>query len=112
MKTFSHSLPQSFVYIDIWFWIFCFTQIHQIFCSTKITDVDGKEYNWPLPTAKFEFNYPNAIGFRYEAEEVRKAIRAGKKEHESVPLANSLAIARVQDELRRQLGVYYEGHDD
>jgi len=86
--------------------------IHDIFCSTRITDIDGKEKNWPLPPAKYDFYYPNSCGFRYEAEEVRKAIRAGKKEHETVPHSDSLGIARVQDELRRQLGVFFENHDD
>jgi len=86
--------------------------IHQIFCSISVTDVDGKVHEWPLPSAKFDFHYPNSCGLRYEAEEIRKAIRAGKLEHENVPHTDSLGIARIQDELRRQLGVHYEGHDD
>jgi len=53
--------------------------INEIFCSTRIIDLDGKEKHWPLPTAKFDFHYPNSCGLRYEADEVRKAIRAGKK---------------------------------
>lgn len=65
-----------------------------------------------MPAAKYDFHYPNSCGLRYEADEIRKAIRAGKTEHENVPHSDSLGIAYVQDELRRQLGVHYEGHDD
>lgn len=87
-------------------------QILEIFCSTRIIDVDGKEKHWPLPPSEFDFHYPNSCGLRYEADAIQKAIRDGKKEHENVPHKDSLGIARVQDELRKQLGVRYEGHDD
>lgn len=48
---------------------------------------------------------------RYEAEEVRKCIRAGKKESEHVTHNESLAIARIEDEIRRQIGVKYPEDD-
>lgn len=80
-------------------------------CSTTITDVDGKEKEWPLPEAKHEFNYPNSCGLRYEADEVRKCIRAGKKECEYVNHNESLLIARTLDEIRKQIGVEYAADD-
>lgn len=47
----------------------------------------------------------------YEAEEVRKCIRAGKKESEHVTHNESLTIARIEDEIRKQIGVKYPEDD-
>lgn len=62
---------------------------------------------WPLPEAKLEFNYMNSCGLRYEADETRKCIRAGKTESEHVSHNESIIIARIEDEIRRQIGVKY-----
>lgn len=48
---------------------------------------------------------------RYEADEVRKCIRAGKKESEYVTHSDSLLIARLMDEIRKQIGVKYAQDD-
>lgn len=87
------------------------SQIKQIFCSTSIIDVDGTEKTWPLPPAKYDFYYPNSCGLKYEAEAIRECIRAGKIENENVTHEESLVIARIQDEIRRQIGVKYPKHD-
>lgn len=78
---------------------------------TAITDVDGSEKSWPFPTAKHDFNFPNGCGMRYEADEVRKCIRAGKKESDYVTHSDSLLIARLMDEIRKQIGVKYAQDD-
>lgn len=49
----------------------------------------------------------NSCGLIYEADEVRKCIRAGKNECDFVTHNDSLAIARIQDEIRKQVGVKY-----
>lgn len=85
--------------------------INQIFCSTSIIDVDGNEKSWPLPSAKYDFYYPNSCGLKYEAEAIRETIRAGKKENENIPHEESLIIARIQDEIRKQIGVKYPKYD-
>lgn len=82
-------------------------QIPIFWCPTTIVDVDGTEKTWPLPEAKYEFNFKNSCGLRYEAEEVRKCIRAGKKESENVTHNESLLIAHIEDEIRKQIGVKY-----
>lgn len=69
--------------------------------------MDGAKKSWPLPSTKHQFNYPNSCGLRYEADEVRKCIRAGKIESENVSHNESLAIARIQDEIRKQIGVKF-----
>ena len=80
-------------------------------CPPSIIDVDGSEKTWPLPQAKLEFNFINSSGLRYEAEEARKCIRAGKKESEHVTHNESLIIARIEDEIRKQIGVKYPEDD-
>lgn len=70
-------------------------------------DVDGKEKKWPLPEPALPAFYPNSTGFRYEADAVRRTIRAGKIECETVSHSDSLTIANIQDEIRRQIGVTY-----
>lgn len=74
---------------------------------TTIIDIDGSEKTWPLPSAKFEFNFINTCGLRYEADEVRRCIRAGKMESDNVTHNDSLIIAHIEDEIRKQIGVQY-----
>ncbi|XP_058449113.1 trans-1,2-dihydrobenzene-1,2-diol dehydrogenase-like [Malaya genurostris] len=81
--------------------------LHDFWCSTELTDIDGSRKEFPLPKARHYFNFPNSCGLRYEAEETRQCINAGKLESVSVPHSESLRIARIQDEIRRQIGVKF-----
>lgn len=65
------------------------------------------EKSWPLPEAKYAFNYMNSCGLRYEADEVRKCIRDDKIESDFVTHNESLLIAHIEDEIRKQIGVVY-----
>ncbi|KAG4070330.1 hypothetical protein HA402_006472 [Bradysia odoriphaga] len=85
--------------------------IPSFWCPTSLIDVDGSEKIWPLPKAKLEFNFTNSAGLRFEADEVRKCIRGGKTESEKVSQNASLAIARTEDEIRKQIGVKYSQDD-
>lgn len=88
-------------------------KIHQPFWSpTHLTDVDGKVLAWPYPNGKHEFIYPNSCGLRYEATEVRKCLRAGLLECETVSHKMSLEFHRIEDEIRRQLGVKYAADNE
>lgn len=49
----------------------------------------------------------NSCGLRYEADEVRKCIRDDKFESDFVTHNESLLIAHIEDEIRKQLGVVY-----
>lgn len=80
-------------------------------CPTTILDVDGTEKSWPLPKTKHKLTSTNISGLRYELDEVRKCIRAGKTESELVTNNESLIIARIEDEIRRQIGVKYAEDD-
>ena len=55
--------------------------------------------------------YKNGSGMMYEAEEVRRCITAGLLESPDVSHAESLIIARIEDELRRQVGCKYPEDD-
>lgn len=76
-------------------------------CPTSILDVDGTEKSWPLPKTKHKLTSTNISGLRYELDEVRKCIRAGKIESQFATHNESLAIARIEDDIRKQIGVKY-----
>lgn len=67
--------------------------------------MDGTVRSYPLPTPKVECILQNSAGLRYEAEETRRRILAGELESPSVSHHDSLAIAGVQDAIRKQIGV-------
>lgn len=80
-------------------------ELHDFWCPTEITDVNGNKMSWPLPKAKWDFVLLNSCGFRYEASEVKRCIDAGLLESPSVPHEESVRIAKIQDSLRAQVGV-------
>jgi predicted dehydrogenase len=46
-------------------------------------------------------------GFSHEAQEVMRCLRSGTPESDVMPLDETLAVARVMDELRAQWGLSY-----
>ncbi|WP_382307638.1 Gfo/Idh/MocA family protein [Herbiconiux sp. UC225_62] len=48
-------------------------------------------------------------GMQYEALEIERVIAAGEKESPLMPLTQSVAIMRVLDEVREQIGLHYPG---
>ncbi|MGD8168294.1 Gfo/Idh/MocA family protein [Herbiconiux sp. P16] len=48
-------------------------------------------------------------GMQYEALEIERVIAAGEKESPLMPLGQSVAIMRVLDEVREQIGLHYPG---
>lgn len=66
---------------------------------------------WPLPKTECDFNFPNSCGLRYEIDEVRKCLQSGKTECEYITHNDSLSIARIEDEIREQVGVKYAEDD-
>jgi dihydrodiol dehydrogenase / D-xylose 1-dehydrogenase (NADP) len=76
-----------------------------------LTDVDGSIKTWVLPKARYDFLLKNSSGLRFEAEEVRQRINLGMIESPSVTHEESLRIVRVQDKLRKLLGVHFPEDD-
>lgn len=82
--------------------------IPSFWAPTSLIDLDGQRKEWKLPKANHRFNFPNSCGLRYEAEEVRQCIENGLLESVSMTHEDSLRIAQIQDECRRQIGVIYD----
>ncbi|KAK5873677.1 hypothetical protein PBY51_018698 [Eleginops maclovinus] len=77
-----------------------------MWCPTLL-EVNGKETQYPLPEPYLPLNLINGTGMRYEAEEVRQCLLKGLKESAVVSHADSLLLAELEDEIRRQVGVVY-----
>lgn len=78
----------------------------RMWCPTSLV-VNGKETQYPLPEPYLPLNFINSTGMRYEAEEVRQCLLKGLKESSVMSHADSLLLAEVEDEIRRQVGVVY-----
>uniref|UniRef100_U5EL44 Trans-1,2-dihydrobenzene-1,2-diol dehydrogenase n=1 Tax=Corethrella appendiculata TaxID=1370023 RepID=U5EL44_9DIPT len=85
--------------------------LHDFWCPIKITNIDGNIKTYEIGKGKLDFKYQNSAGLRFEAEEVRQCVNAGKLEPSSVSHNDSLIIAKIQDELRKQIGVKYPEDD-
>ncbi|XP_028999305.1 trans-1,2-dihydrobenzene-1,2-diol dehydrogenase-like [Betta splendens] len=77
-----------------------------MWCPTSLV-VNGKETQYPLPEPCLPLNFTNSTGMRYEAEEVRQCLLKGLKQSAVMSHADSLLLAEVEDEIRRQVGVVY-----
>ncbi len=55
------------------------------------------------------FDQPMPRGLQHEAAEVARCVEAGLTQSERMPWEATLAVARVMDEVRRQVGVTYPG---
>lgn len=56
----------------------------------------------------FEFN---STGYRYEAEEVMRCVRAGQLESDILPLGFSRNLMELLDRIRLEAGIFYPRHD-
>lgn len=53
------------------------------------------------------FNYVGAQGLRFQAHAVQEAVEQGKTEHPEMTLSETLANARMFDQIRSQIGLTY-----
>ena len=72
-------------------------------CPTEIYLPNGDSVQRPLPSTMKETNYVHSAGLRYEAIACREQIMNGKTEHPLMTLENSLQIARIIEEARKQI---------
>ncbi|XP_029953529.1 trans-1,2-dihydrobenzene-1,2-diol dehydrogenase-like [Salarias fasciatus] len=77
-----------------------------MWCPT-ILEVNGKRTEYPLPQHGMPYNFDNAPGMSYEAEAVRQCLLKGLKECSVMSHADSVLLAEVEDEIRRQIGSVY-----
>lgn len=57
------------------------------------------------------YNFLGSQGFKFEAAAVQEAIAKGLTEHPEMPLSETLAMARVFDDIRAQIGLKYPWDD-
>ena len=82
-------------------------------CPTKLElpkgvyKKDSVSKEFPLPEPYLPTNFLNSTGLHYEAEEVYKCIKGGKKESSVMPLEQSLIVAEIAEEIMKQIGVIY-----
>ena len=57
--------------------------------------------------AKLDYNFPNSNNLAHEAQHVRECILAGKLESPLLSLDESLVIAEIMEDIRKQVGVVY-----
>lgn len=81
--------------------------MYDFWCSIRLKDVDGTEKTWKLPESNHKFNYYQSEGLAFEADEIRKVIRAGKLWSDKLTPQESLDIAYVEEEIRKQIGVRF-----
>lgn len=75
-------------------------------------DIDNTTKEFELPKHKLgKFEFHNSAGLRYEAEAMRQYIISGMLESDVVSHEESLRIARIEDEIRRQVGVKFPEDD-
>ncbi|XP_053612120.1 trans-1,2-dihydrobenzene-1,2-diol dehydrogenase-like [Plodia interpunctella] len=77
---------------------------------TKLTREDGKTEEFPLHGSR-EYNFENSAGLVYEALETVRCIQNGLTESPRMSHKESLLLAKLEDEVRRQLGVHFDVDD-
>lgn len=76
-------------------------------CAQKVI-LNGTEHSFPYPPNTPEMNFPDGRGLRFEADHVRELLLKGAIESPVMPHKDSVTLAKIQDELRRQVGVTFE----
>ncbi|CAG2116031.1 unnamed protein product [Medioppia subpectinata] len=77
------------------------------FKSSERVYVNGVVHEFPFPKTTEFLNYGDSLALRYEAEEVRKCINEGKIESEKMSHKDSIVMAKIEDEIRKQIGVVF-----
>ncbi|XP_063970117.1 trans-1,2-dihydrobenzene-1,2-diol dehydrogenase-like [Lytechinus pictus] len=66
---------------------------------------------FPLPKSSHPTNFINSGGLGYQAEAIRIAVEEGKTEHPLVSWSESLAIHRIMDKLRHDVGYFHQDEE-
>ena len=66
------------------------------------------EFKCNHSNSKLQLNYNGSHGFGFEANAVRRCLKEGRLESEEVSHKDSLYLAEIEDQLRKELGVVYD----
>jgi len=76
--------------------------------SLDLIHADGSVEKFSLPAgSKHPFNFVNSANFAHEAEHVRQCLMKGATESNLLSLDETLTIARIMEQTRKQIGVTY-----
>ena len=75
-------------------------------CSQRLETPQGP-FDYQYPTAKIPFNYTNSSGLRFEAQHVRECLQKGLTESPVMSLDETLLLAELMEDVRKQVGVDY-----
>ncbi|EFN61800.1 Trans-1,2-dihydrobenzene-1,2-diol dehydrogenase [Camponotus floridanus] len=81
-------------------------KVPNFWCPTTV-ELPSGTLNFPLPQLNHKINFINSAGLSYEAAEARACILKGLIESPKITHDTSLLLARLEDEIRKQLGVVY-----
>jgi dihydrodiol dehydrogenase / D-xylose 1-dehydrogenase (NADP) len=74
--------------------------------SQKLTVLDQK-YEWQLPKSKRPMVFWNSEGLAYQAQHVRDCLAKGLTESPIVCHAETMLVAEIMEDVRKQVGVKY-----
>lgn len=80
---------------------------YPMWCPESLESPSGK-FESPLPKTGHTFNFDNSQGLMYEAIEVRRCLKEGLLESPGMSHKESLTIAEVMEQIRRQVGVEFD----
>jgi len=76
--------------------------------AIEMVHADGRTEKYPLPTgSRHPFNFINSANFAFEAEHVRQCLASGAKQSNLLSLDETLTIAKIMEDARKQIGVKY-----
>ncbi|XP_035719143.1 trans-1,2-dihydrobenzene-1,2-diol dehydrogenase-like [Vespa mandarinia] len=81
-------------------------RVPNFWCPPKVYLPSGTVHV-SLPEVKHEMNFINSAGLSYEVAAVRTCLQKGMIEHPKMSHNTSILIAKLEDELRKQIGVIY-----
>ena len=73
-----------------------------------MVEVNGVKHDFSIPPGPYRYNFVNSENLKFEANHVRESLLEGRIQSEVMSHRDSVAIAKIQDELRRQLGVSFD----
>ncbi|CAL4234859.1 unnamed protein product, partial [Meganyctiphanes norvegica] len=80
---------------------------YPMWCPESLESPSGK-FESPLPINERSFNFNNSQGMMYEAAEVRRCLKEGLLESPLVSLDETLLMAELMEDIRKQVGVVYD----
>ncbi|KAL4716972.1 hypothetical protein ACJJTC_012783 [Scirpophaga incertulas] len=74
-------------------------------------NAEGNIVKIPLHTSNIDYNFQNSAGLVFQSLEVSRCIRAGLLESPQMSHRESITLAKLEDTIRKQLGVHFEVDD-